>query len=452
MAEDPRRFIVKNCQATRNLQAGIDTKRKDFFNSLGKIGDIEALNDLGVGNISAGLRDLTKISNSIRTGDTDSAIIPNGSKPVFDAVGINNNAAQQAGRFNPGVLNRATSQAENIMDSVKAGKYNLSDIPNTFSDLQNLNQLVDGIFNDGTSQNSTKVFELCGASPYAVDLIQYAPKYKFLFIVQITLAPEYQSLDHSGDHLAFVVKTSTRPNINIDHEEINMYNFWTRIPKRVIYEPITMRFYDDNKGLAHLFYTSYLESISPISRLGNSDGTIGTMGIDELESISMFNNSQRSSASIQALKGKNTSIITEIRLFHMYDYGRFMNIYHFHHPKLLTMNLDELDMAEAGTGNEIEFQFAYDAMHITPAFKVQENVQKVKEITGLSIGANYPIKPNFLDGDVSTAPEGIDGDGNIISSLGAAASNLVSTGLSAATGLVSNAFSAVANFGGSIFR
>lgn len=461
MAEDPRKFIkfsVKNCAASQNAGASDASKRKDFFNGLGKIGDIEALNNIGGGTVSQGLRSLSKISNSIRTGDTNSAIIPNDRGYVYDAVGINQNAAQTVGQFNPGALNRADAQADNILDQVKKGNYKLEDIPNTFSDIQNLNSLVKGIFSDGSATSGP---EICGASPYAIDLIQYAPKYKFLFIVQITMATGYESLSHSGNHLAFVVKNSTRPNINIDHEEVNMYNFWTRVPKRTSYEPITMRFYDDNQNLGHLFYTTYLRNISPISKLGGM-GKAGQLSVEYLQSISMKPNVKGvpSAASLSVLEGTITSMITEIKLFHIYDYGRNMNVYHFHHPKFLSMNLDELDVAENGAGNEIELQFAYDALHITPALSIVKDPTRIKELTGESIGAVYPITPNIQAGGDAPSPQGTDGeDGvpeptplNVIREAGAQVAGVISGALSTATGLVSNAFQQGSDFVGSLFQ
>jgi len=59
------------------------------------------LNRFGGGKITQGLRDLSKISDSIRTGETDAAIIPNSEGYVLDAVGINPNAAQQASDWVP---------------------------------------------------------------------------------------------------------------------------------------------------------------------------------------------------------------------------------------------------------------------------------------------------------------------------------------------------------------
>lgn len=456
MAADPRTFLVKNCLISNNNKVSEDSKRKEFFEGLGKIGDIEVLNRFGASKVTKGLRDLAKISDSIRTGETDSAIIPNSEGYVLDKVGINPNAAKKAGQFNPGVLNRATAQAGSILDSVKRGQYTLSDIPNTMTDLQNLSQLVDGIFTDKSGQASTRSLEICGASPYAIDLIRYAPKYKFLFVVQIELSKQYQSLSNTANRLAFVVKTSTRPQVNIDHEEVNMYNFWTRVPKRVIYEPITMRFYDDNQGLAHLFYTSYLRSISPITRLGGMD--VPFLSVEWLQANSMNVNSKsaQSSASLSALEGDVKNIIREIRLFHVYDYGRKMNVYHFHHPRLLSMNLDDLGMSETGEGNEIEFQFSYDALHITPSLSIVADPSRIKSVSGESIGATYPIKPNIDPQPKDSLQEDIsDEDGapepeqeNVFKNITGA----ITGGIDTVTGLVSSAFDKAADFAGSIFE
>jgi len=441
MALDPRRFTIVPCPAGQNTLVVEDQRKREFFDALGKVGNIEVLNQVGAGNISSGLRTLARISDSVRTGDTDSAIIPNSAGYVFTNVGINQNAATRAGEFNPGVLNRATAQAQSIAQQVRQGTYSLADIPTTFSELQNLDTLIGGIFNSGSDQGNTRILELCDASPHAIDLIQYAPKFKFLFILQITLSTAYQGgLGDSANRLAFVVKHSTRPNINVEHEDVNLYNFWTRVPKRTIYEPITMRFYDDIQGQAHLFYTAYLESLSPISRRGIREAIRSTSGVDWLQANSMnFNNIDTlGSASISALEGGATSIISEIRLFHMYDYGKLMNVYEFHNPKLLTMNLDELDMAESGGGSEIELSFGYDAMHISPSERVQDNIERVTNISGGNVGALYPIVPNFQGADPTSSSEGVDIDGN--------------TPRPESTNIISDVFPNLSNFTGSIFN
>ena len=401
MAVDPRFNFVVSCPQTATRQTSGSNARKDFFNAVGKVGDIEILNRVGDGQVAAGLRTLASASNSIRDGSATSAIITNGvsgdangANVVLSEVGINPQQAEKAGQFNPGVLNRATAEAESVYDRVKQGNYKLDDIPGSFQDLQNLKTLTDGIFTEGsTDQNK---IELCGAKNYAQSLIQYAPKYKFMFVLQFTLKEEYKDWGTHANHMAFVVKNTGRPNINIEYEEVNFYNFWSRVPKRTVYEPITMRFHDDQKNGAAEFFQFYLKAISPIARMGGYR-TSQVMNHEHLENVGL-NGSRRdldTSASIGALEGDHTAIIDTLSVFHLFDYGRLMSVYNYKNPKILSMNLDDLDMSEGASGNEIEFQFAYDALHITPALSVKTEADTLKTITGEPYTNNGYIEPVF---------------------------------------------------------
>ena len=432
MAVDPRFNFVVKCPQTSNKQQTGSSSRKDFFNAIGKVGDIEVLNRVGDGAVAAGLRTLASASNAIRDGSSDSSIITNGvsgdaygANVVLSEVGINPQQAEKAGQFNPGVLNRATAEAESIYDRVKQGSYKLDDIPGSFQSLQNLKSLTEGIFTEGaTDQNK---IELCGAKNYAQSLIRYAPKYKFLFVLQFTLKKEYNGWGEHLNNMAFVVKNAGRPNINIEHEEVNFYNFWSRVPKRTVYEPVTMRFHDDSKNFGHTFFTAYLEAISPISRLGGFENGTGASLNNRFLENSGLNGSRRdlnSSASLGALEGNNTSIIDELRVFHLFDYGRYMTVYNYKNPKILTMNLDDLDMSEGATGNEIELQFAYDALHITPILGVESEIETVRDISGRPYTDTGFIDPVFQVGPSSSDEAGglsempLTDEQNLIESIG----------------------------------
>jgi hypothetical protein len=414
MAVDPRFNFVVKCPQTSNKQQDNNSARKDFFNAVGKVGDIELLNRIGNGAVASGLRTLAKTSDAIRGGDVSSSIITNGvsgdatgANVVLAEVGINPQQAEEAGKFNPGVLNVATAEAENVYNKVKQGNYKLEDIPGSFQNLQNLSTLVSGIFTPGGETGQSKI-ELCGAKNYAQALIRYAPKHKFMFILQFTLKNEYNAWDEYLNQMAFVVKNTGRPNINVEHEEVNMYNFWTRVPKRTVYEPITMRFHDDSKNFGHSFFAAYLEAISPIARLGGYENDSAVMNYQYLENIGL-NGSGRatnSSASVGALEGNNTAIIDELKVFHLFDYGRFMSVYNYKNPKILSMNLDDLDMSEGSTANEIEIQFAYDALHITPVLSVREEGETVRDISGRWIDAASYIDPVFQVGPSSSDEAG----------------------------------------------
>lgn len=435
MAVDPRKFLVSDCPVDQQTdRAGANSKRS-FFRALGKIGDLEVLNDVGAGKVGEGLRTLTHVSNAIRTGRSvvpgkegeplfDTALgrivgtaadaVDKGANVVLDTCGLGAVTAGIAGNFQPGVANRAYGSAKQIYEKVKSGNFKITDIPYYFQDLQNLEMLLRGIFTGKRGQEARTV-QGC-VSPYAVDLIAFAPKFKHLFVVQFTFSQEYTDWMNLGNDLAFVVKSSTRPTVEFEYDEVNMYNFRTRIAKRTTYQPITMSFLDDNKNNANLFYAAYTRAMSP----GMNMGGPGNDAIPEVElyqATSMTTEQikgttfgpgspavTKGGASLGALNNNTKNILREVRLFHVFDYGRLMNVYHFYHPKILQLNLDELDMSSPD-GASLSLEFGYDGLYFEPNYSVRDTTTyNLSELTGASRNAKYPIRKEF--GDSTDAEDG----------------------------------------------
>lgn len=402
MAQDPRLFLITPCEKGQKTVASATSEKRDFLRTIGKIGDLEALNDIGLGSVGEGLRTLTKVSNTIRTGrsvvpgregrsynsalgrilGTAATDLNKGANAVLDTVGLGG-AVDVVGRLNPAVANTAYGSAKQIYDKVKQGNFELTDIPEYITDLTQLEEQARSIFNPKPT-STLRTIEKCGATPYAMALINFAPKYKFLFIVQITFSQSYQALRNIGDDFAFVVKTSSRPNVEYEYEEINMYNFRTHVPKRAKFKPMSMTFYDDNQNNANLFYTAYLRAMSPI--VNNGADTIPVELLQdaamsyENPSATTFGGTQsggsiptvRGGASLNPMPSGESSIISQIKLFHIFEYGRLMNVYTFQNPKITALNLDDLTMLESGAGSEMSFDFEYDALYIEPNYAIQD--------------------------------------------------------------------------------
>lgn len=479
MAVDPRTFTVKQCDVTGRKLIRNTTAKKGFLEGLGKVGDLEVLNKVGYGKVGEGLRTLAATSDSVRLGDNNAAVkaAQGGSAYVFEETGLNEQDVSRVSQFNPGVANRAQAQAEAIAEKVSQGNFELSDIPETFSDLQNFGNLVDGIFPGGANQNDMGR-ELCGASPYAMSLIQHSPKFKFLFVVQVEFNAPYASdpvWNYNKNGMAFVVKHSTRPNVEFEYEEINQYNYRTRVPKRTIYPPITMRFYDDTLNFTSDFFVSYLNAMSPISNMGARYGETAMMDPEWLAANSMsngesnryFSGVRHSGASLGALHersgdpdgsadGAPINIIKNIKLFHVYDSGNFMNVYNFHNPKILSFSNDDLDMSESGNGSELEFQFAYDALYVETNYSLQQAQGSGYDIKTLSSNNQrevWALDPIFGgDDELKQKEKPTSQDENIVVKAGSAVTGAISGVIDAGTGLVSKAFDAVNDFGGSIFK
>lgn len=426
MANDPRQFMVKPCPAQNTRQANNAAQKKSFLDNITKIGDLEILNeDFANGSdVGKGLRALAAVSDSVRVGksvvpgregnDTFNTLlgrvsntaleaVDQGANVVMDAVGLGG-AVEAVGGLNVPAANRAWAQGQDLWDRVKRGRFAIEDIPEVFADFQNLEQLTRGIFPGfAGSDSSTKARELCGATPYAMDLIAYAPKFQFMFIIEIHYAPAYQDWNNTAAQVAFVIKTSTRPRFNVDYEEVNMYGFRTRVTRRVEYQPMEMSFYDDNKNAAHRFYTSYMRAMSPIANWKNNspqDGQYEESGMDFSRPPSSATFSETGpetlghSASSGPLFFDTKSILSEIKLHHVYDYGNKMNTYHFYNPRITSFTPSDLTQLESGEGTEYGFEFLYDGIYIDHMVDLSKQMNLLKELTSRH-GSFRPIDPVY---------------------------------------------------------
>lgn len=425
MAADPRRnlFSVKTCP--KEARATGQARKKSFLDNITTIGDLEILNNGSIngGDVGKGLRALAAVSDSIRVGksavpgregtDTYNTLLGNvsntaltavneGASVVMDSMGLGG-AVEAVGGINTGAANRAWEQGQDLWDRVKRGRFALEDIPEVFADFQNLEILARGIFPGIGGSEKIETRELCGATPYAMDLIAFAPKFQFMFIIEITYATPYNSAWwDNASQVAFVVKTSTRPRFSPEYEEINMYGFRTRVMRRIEYQPMDMAFYDDNKNAAHKFYVSYMRAHSPIANWKNDQGQEilyeeSGMAFDRSPSSATFTKTAPKtsghSASSGPLVGDTTSLLKEIKLHHVYDYGNKMNTYHFYNPRITSFTPSDLTMADSGEGCDYSFEFMYDGLYIDHMIDLSKKTAELHTLT--SLWGQRPIDPVY---------------------------------------------------------
>lgn len=418
---DPRTYTVKQCEPAYAKKSGAaignaTSSRRDFFNSVGKIGDLAVLNSVQGGTIGKGLRNLASISTSIRTGCGSlptmiGTTLDTGANWVLEQTGIAPTVVQAVQGFNPGVANQAYSQAKNVFTQVKSGDFKASNIPAVLQDFQNLERLGRHIFTPGASDVQTSLGEHCEASPYAVDLIARAPKYKFLFIVQFIPDRGYGPLgsnDFGPLDMAFTVKKSTRPNTKYVTEDVNYYNFRSKAVVKTEFEDMSMSFHDDQLNFATQFYKAYSRAMSPITGIESAES-------DYLEQSGMsFVNKtlvqqeilgQIPASTYAASKGTladdRKQIFKEIRLYHVFDAGHRMNVYRFLNPRISQLSLDDVDMSIGNEGSELSIVFNYDSVFIDADVSMKDNGGKYN-IKQTQRGAVYPLRYN--DGATTEAP------------------------------------------------
>lgn len=462
MARDPRANLGSKCERSFRRQAELTDQKHDFFGTLGKIGNLDILNDVGAGKIGKGLRVLDSISDLVRIGKPpkEAQMDPEtGAYMVLDEMGMPQTSVIKAGGFNPGVANRGYNQAKVLYDKVKQGDFKLEDAPGYIADIKNLSKLITSIF---TGEELTpREYKLCESSPYAMDLIRYAPKFKFMFAVEFVFSDAYrQSMSEAGQYLAFVVKSSTRPKVNFEYEELNMYNFRTQAIKRTKFEPMNIKFHDDNQNKAGKFHAAYLNIMSPQTNMSPTFAArfpFEEQGMDTtlLNSKASFSDSQSaipikthvfSSSTGQLADNKTMNILKEVRLYHMFNYGRQANIYTFINPKITGMDLDDLDMSSGDSGSELSIDFVYDSIYaITDVNLARDDmVGAIQHLTGGGVNATYPIVSIHSAEDKNTM------SGTDSSFLGKVADDVKGV-VDSVSGAISDAFDVANDFLGDIF-
>lgn len=386
---DPRLYIK-----SRPCPPGAaSSSSRNLTSAVGKVGDLAILNSAGLGKVGQGLRTLASASNSIRQGcgalptsiggalgavvNGAEAAVFGGENSILGSMGLSNATIDAVRAFNPGIANQAQGQAKQLYDQVRQGNFKYTDIPGYLQDFQNLERLGRNIFTPQTSKIPTTQ---CEPSPYALDLIARAPKHKFMFIVQFVPSPGYEvfALTEKLD-AAFMVYETTRPGIKYQLEDVNFYNFRSKYITKTQFEPMTMKFYDDITNKVGNFHAAVLKAHTPVANFAqrssfNNPEDIGTRhDTPSIVSPSSPGDDFRpglfegrySSASTGPLNNRpgdlgvgNITLFQEIIVYHLFDAGRLLNVYHCYNPRISNLKLSDLSMAESAiTSLDITFEF-----------------------------------------------------------------------------------------------
>lgn len=473
---DPRSnlFTVKACPPSYSASsdAKIATQTGSQFSALGalnKIGDLQVLNTSAAGTkIGQGLRTLASISNSVRSGcgalptSIGGAVgaglnsVDTGARWVLEQTGITQDKLDAVASFSPSIANQAYGQAKTIFQQVKQGHFKVSDIPGYLQDFQNLERLGRNIFTPQSWFDRNKFAKVCEASPYAKDLIRRAPKFKFLFIVQFVFNDGYSDFSSLfGNDFAFVVKKSSRPSVKFDMEDINYYNFRTKLMTKTTFDEMQMSFYDDGttQNSATQFVTNYMRAISPITNLGPSqtqlvDAENRSMDFGQIAQTTGFSDTTffANSSSRGSLSNDNATVLKEVILYHVFDYGQLVNVYHFFNPRVTTLTQDDVDMSIGNEANEVQIVFNYDSVYTelsVPMANIESTIVDAQgnatyKIRNVDSQTKAAIPPTYSPDDpVEPASSGCapsnplntsnpPGVGGIISGLTGKASSLIS--------------------------
>lgn len=258
------------------------------------------------------------------------------------------------------------------------------------------------------------------ASAIASGLGMYDPKTKFLFKVSFNFDPDVIAQASSygfnltalSNELTFIVKQIDLPKYTFEYEDVNLYNFRTKILKQTRHEDLTFVMFDDVGNRAIGLINAYIQILVPISRsIPTASLPLGDHGFAFATSYHDLDTSMRGTLGTSD-SSKATGIFTTITVTQYYlnrdNKGSLTdailaNTHTFSNPRLTHCEIADQDHEQGSTPNLVSCGFDFDTVNIE---------------TG-SLGVNETGVPELGTGDIlsgassaSTAPSTNQAGGN----------------------------------------
>ena len=268
------------------------------------------------------------------------------------------------------------------------------------------------------------------ATSYAAALAgrtNYRPKLKFLFKVQFIFNQAVQNDTRfssvfggrTANDFTFMVTKVDRPKIDFEYEEdVNMYNFRTKVLKKITHKDLSISFYDDVGNRVFDFFRTLMMVFSPITRNQvTRDGTLNPPTPNWLTQANgmVFSDTTNANGDSAYRGVTNTQFgyaIDAIRVQQVFidptsglsDAAQMVS-YDFINPRIVSFDLDELDQDATNSLNVLSMSFNYDWLEMV----------KVGSLNNAEVNAQY-IAQSYTNGagnitgapvDMTPAPMGI---------------------------------------------
>lgn len=217
---------------------------------------------------------------------------------------------------------------------------------------------------------------------YAMDLVDYAPKHGFMFVVEF----EFNDAQSTQFNKVFtsLVQSTTLPNFKVDNEAVNMYGFRTHVAKTATWDPVKMTFLDDIKNHTFRAAVRLLNKMSPITNIVGSPELFEIQQNTELTgNVKQTKTVEDGTYSVNAYAGilgpsqvdltsgaagqYDVGILRSIRIWHVFNFGKAVNKYTLYNPKIVEIQFDELQMGvNVPEGHKVEMVFEYDTATFEP--------------------------------------------------------------------------------------
>jgi len=172
---------------------------------------------------------------------------------------------------------------------------------------------------------------------YATDYNAHHGKFKFLFKVKM------------GGPWQFYVKSATKPKVKMVHQDVNYYNFRSKVLTQVTFDPMTIVLWDEIGNSVNKFFATYLSTVS-----GQGSGNWGTEKSFDSKNSSSSSKSYRN-------QGFGDPVLATVIIEQVFANGTKSNRFIFKNARIESMDLDDLTM-DSSEMNSLAITFNYDAI------------------------------------------------------------------------------------------
>lgn len=242
-------------------------------------------------------------------------------------------------------------------------------------------------------------------SNYARDLIEYAPKYRFLFKAIFELDPSVQliNLPFKND-FQYIIKEIDKPTVSFEYEDVNYYNFRTKVLKKINHDPLSITVIDDIRNTFYNFFRNYLNIHSPAARTYNSSVSIDQM---QTSGFTFSSASEPGGPFDSAIRGEFPNGILNpfksIRIQQFHANGRLVDDYFYVNPRIVDFNFEPLNYEGGDQGQHCTIRFEYDFLQVQKPSKSPAIPEFHVSGTDMSVntdGNSDPFTDNVGSGDV----------------------------------------------------
>jgi len=231
-----------------------------------------------------------------------------------------------------------------------------------------------------------------------------APKSKYLFYVTFNINPAATSDQFTAapqpvgpNELSYLVKSIDMPKFEIDVQDLNQYNKRIIIQKGIKYNPISIKFHDDNIGSLRNFWKSYYNYYY-------ADGSYNNLDYDPIND-DKYKARKKSRWGMDT--GAKTSYLTSIEIYSMY-HGTETQLITLQNPFISNFSHDTHDYSEGNGVLESSMQIHYngvtyddmiDASYGIPGFGLDSPDTYDTETSDIA-GANGLLQVNISTGQL----------------------------------------------------